>query len=566
MRPGLVVKLRPSGPWRIGPDSGARNRVDVIYHSDSLYAAVTSAMGRVGLLEEWLQATVREPAPAVCFSSCFPFLNEIGMVVPPRTVWPPRATSLASARVRWKSARFVPLDVVRAILAGEPMKEDDWTVDGPSECLVPTGRPGPFRTGVRWNAAVDRLTGASERHATACIEFRPGAGLWTIAGFRDEPSHARWLEPVKAAFRLLADTGFGGERSRGWGRSEQPEFIEGSLPEMILPAGAAIEEEGGREQESGGRGPGASRVGEHGGQGVELAPEPELLSVPIGESPMEPSPVPPIQDPPVEPQPGPDPELPPPDPDPEPPAPEPDPPMLDPPFPEPEPMTATAEPVVAAAAAEPEAAAATASESEPPLLLASGPQPILLDSGPQPLLLAAAEPEPVAREAGADEKDPDAEPVAPPSPVPAEPEPLEDPEPMTHAAVTMDAVAPLPLADVRPPSPAPVLSNARGPRPPAPEKPPASVPVWLLSLFTPAAADAVDWRRGNYTVLARGGRVDSPAGSGELKKQLQMVVEGSVLYAEGDPHGAAPDVAPEGFAHPVFRAGFALAIPLPEVS
>jgi CRISPR/Cas system CSM-associated protein Csm4 (group 5 of RAMP superfamily) len=72
--------------------------------------------------------------------------------------------------------------------------------------------------------------------------------------------------------------------------------------------------------------------------------------------------------------------------------------------------------------------------------------------------------------------------------------------------------------------------------------------------------------RGNYTVLARGGRIDSPAGAGELKKQLQMVVEGSVLYAEGDPHGAAPDVAPEGFAHPVFRAGFALAIPLPEVS
>ena len=25
------------------------------------------------------------------------------------------------------------------------------------------------------------------------------------------------------------------------------------------------------------------------------------------------------------------------------------------------------------------------------------------------------------------------------------------------------------------------------------------------------------------------------------------------------------DVAPDGFAHPVFRAGFAVAIPLPEV-
>ena len=43
-----------------------------------------------------------------------------------------------------------------------------------------------------------------------------------------------WQEPVKAAFRLLADTGFGGERSRGWGRSEAPEFVEGELPGMII--------------------------------------------------------------------------------------------------------------------------------------------------------------------------------------------------------------------------------------------------------------------------------------------------------------------------------------------
>ena len=60
MNPGLVVKLRPSGPWRIGPDSGARNRVDVIYHSDSLYSAVTAAMARLGWLEEWLDATARD--------------------------------------------------------------------------------------------------------------------------------------------------------------------------------------------------------------------------------------------------------------------------------------------------------------------------------------------------------------------------------------------------------------------------------------------------------------------------------------------------------------------------
>src|ERR1044071_7242477 len=87
---------------------------------------------------------------------------------------------------------------------------------------------------MRWGAAIDRLTGARERPGTACIEFRAGAGLWTVVSFSDDTARDRWIEPVKAAFRLLADTGFGGERSRGWGRAEMPEFIEGELPAMII--------------------------------------------------------------------------------------------------------------------------------------------------------------------------------------------------------------------------------------------------------------------------------------------------------------------------------------------
>jgi CRISPR/Cas system CSM-associated protein Csm4 (group 5 of RAMP superfamily) len=94
----------------------------------------------------------------------------------------------------------------------------------------------------------------------------------------------------------------------------------------------------------------------------------------------------------------------------------------------------------------------------------------------------------------------------------------------------------------------------------------AQRPHWLLSLFSPAAADSVEWTRGSYSLIERGGRIESPAGSGGLKKQVQMVAEGSVLYASSALRGAAPDVAPEGFAHPVFRAGFALAIPLPEAN
>jgi CRISPR type III-A-associated RAMP protein Csm4 len=354
---GLIVKLHPAGPWRSGPDSGARNRVDPIYHSDSLYAAVTAAMSSLGMRDAWLDATARHhEGPAVRFSSCFPFLGETAFIVPPRSIWPPIG-GVGAIKTRWKSARFIPLHLVAALLGGQPLHEDQWTVDGASQCLLPAGQPGPFRTNVRWSAAIDRLTGNAERHSTACIEFRRNAGLWAIVSFLGDEAHARWSEPVRGALRLLADSGFGGERSRGWGRSAQPDFVEGSLPDLVL------------------------------------------------------------------------------------------------------------------------------SES---------PDPSPTDSPGTPL-----------------------------APSPAQEVPEADAAPTSH---------------------------------------------WLLSLFTPGLDDTVDWKRGNYTVIARGGRIDSPAGFGQRKKQLQMITEGSVLVAGDTIRGAAPDVAPEGFAHPVFRAGFALSIPLPRLS
>jgi CRISPR/Cas system CSM-associated protein Csm4 (group 5 of RAMP superfamily) len=319
-------------------------------------------MHTLGLRDAWLDATARHPeVSAVRFSSCFPFLGETLFIVPPRNIWPPIA-GVGAIKTRWKSARFIPLPLVAAVLGGQPPHEEQWTVDGASACLLPAGQPAPFRTNVRWNAAVDRLTGYAERHSTACIEFSRAAGLWALVSFCDDAAHARWSEPVRGAFRLLADSGFGGERSRGWGRSAQPEFVEGVLPEMILPE---------TRPDAGTRGHGDAEN-------------------PAGETPIE---------------------------------------------------------------------------------------------------------------------------GAPETP------------------------------------------------PPAPQS--SATSHWLLSLFTPGPADTVDWKRGNYTVIARGGRIDSPSGFCERKKQLQMVTEGSVLVAGDTIDGAAPDVAPDGFAHPVFRAGFALSIPLP---
>jgi CRISPR type III-A-associated RAMP protein Csm4 len=350
MNPAFVVRLRPHGPWRIGPDSGARDRVNRVFHSDALFSAVSHAMLRLGRLEEWLAATAgASGAPAVRFSSLFPMLNGIQLVPPPRSLWPPAP----SPKVRWRNAQFVPLSLVRDLVAEKPLNDSRWFLDGASGCLLPAEpqyRAGPFRTALRSHAAVDRVSGDRvEVHRTACLEFSEGGGFWGVVSFADEEASARWREPVQTALRLLADTGFGGERSLGWGRAAQPEFVAGVLPDLIVP--------------------------------------------------------------------------------------------------------------------------------EPP-------------------------------------------------PAPA-PEPL-----------------------------------AEGEAEPAP-KPHVETGYWLLSLFSPAADDTVDWQRGFYALAERGGRIESPARSGEAKKIARMVEEGSVLFAAAAPRGAAPDVAPAGFPHPVFRCGFALAVPIP---
>lgn len=330
MPSGLLIKLRPTGPWRIGPDSGVRDRVGRVYHSDSLYAAVSSVVSQLGSLEEWLDATARAPEPAVRFGSCFPYQGDTLLVTPPRNLWPPQASS----KVRWKGARFVPIGVVETLAAGRALSEGAWAIDPESECLVPTRTPavpGPFRVSVRSHAAVDRDGSNVAAHSTACLEFTPESGLWTVVQFAYEAARDRWTAPLMAAFRLLADTGFGGERSQGWGRSEMPQIIAGELPQLLL-----------KNQE--------------------------------------------------------------------------------------------------------------------------------------------------VQEAGG---------------------------------------------------------------------------YWLLSLFHPASDDVIDWKQGDYVLTTRGGRIESSAGWGEAKQLTRMVAEGSVLVASSAPRGSAPDVAPQGFPHPVYRAGFAVTLPIP---
>ncbi|MCS7314639.1 MAG: hypothetical protein NZ554_04150 [Bryobacteraceae bacterium] len=238
MLPALVVRFRPAGPWRIGPDDGARDAAEALYHSDSLFSALTHAMARLGLLRQWLEAMVEAESPALLLSSCFPYLDEVHLVVPPATLWPPPP----SPRLRWEGARFVPLSLVNDLLAERPLDDNAWRLDGPSQCLLPAdikfSAPGPFRLARRRRVAVDRLAGHTEPHEMACLEFADGGGLWGMAVFRDEASCSRWMQPLRGAFQMLADSGLGGERSHGWGHSRAPDFIEIEWPDTLLAAPA----------------------------------------------------------------------------------------------------------------------------------------------------------------------------------------------------------------------------------------------------------------------------------------------------------------------------------------
>ncbi len=352
MQPAVFIRLRPRGPWRYGPGEGGQDRLDTLFRSDRLYSALTLALRQLGLLEEWLAATAQAATPAVVCSSLFPFQGETLFVAPPATLWPPPLSLVTTpspvflTKVRWKAARFVPLALVESILTGQSILADQWIPDAASGCLLRRDRPSssPYRVVTRSGAPVDRLTGTSDQpRSSAAVEFDPGSGLWTVVRFADEAARDTWADRLRAAFRLLADTGFGGRRTSGWGQSAEPEFQNGSWPAVILPKLARA---------------GYSPISENG----------------------------------------------------------------------------------------------------------------------------------------------------------------------------------------QPPS------------------------YWLLSLFSPSGSDHVDWKEGSYGSTVRGGYVEtSSVEAGAEKKHVRMIVEGSVLNASSEPVGTAVDVAPEGFAHPVYRAGFALSLLLPEI-
>jgi hypothetical protein len=373
---------------------------------------------------------------------------------------------------------------------------------------------------------VDRVTRAAvDVHTTACLEFSPGCGLWFLVGFASREARERWAGPVKTALRLLADTGFGGERSQGWGRSEMPEFVDGDLTGFMLPA----------------RKPKPPRAA------VIATPAVAELQSPAVENPS-----PTVADP-----------LPSRDGDgavPE----------------ETAESRASVEPLADARGAEPSKDAGEAEMTGTP-----GEEPTPPDDAEDD----AASPltnEPVAEEPAPPD---DAASVSeePITEVPAAENEEEVPQPVAEEPAA-ELIATESTEEAAPAAPAAEVPQAGAPaaeeraeeefveedlvaessdESAAAEPIPAQQAWWMLSLFSPNAADQVDWTRGKYALVVRSGRIESAARHGDLKTPANMIQEGSVLVSDTEPRGGARNVAPESFPHPVYRAGFALAIPIP---
>src|SRR4051794_9613484 len=244
MQQAVVIRLRPLGPWRFGAGDCGQDQVDSIFRSDRLFSALTLAMQQLDLMSEWLDATALSSTPAVTISSLFPYQGDIQFVPPPAVLWPPQPSQLTSSspvfvsKTRWGAAQFVPLSLVEALLLGQQVVAEQWMVDAESKCLLRRDRPvaSPFRPSVRTRAAVDRLTGAAvETHVSSCVEFEASSGLWCVVRFSDASSQSVWSGHIQSAFRLLADTGFGGHRSSGWGQAAAPVFQSGPWPSLLTP-------------------------------------------------------------------------------------------------------------------------------------------------------------------------------------------------------------------------------------------------------------------------------------------------------------------------------------------
>jgi CRISPR-associated protein Csm4 len=266
--------LNPRGPMHFGDRGVGVETATETYRADTLFSALCFAVldleGTARL--EGMLAAFRSDNPPFLISSAFPRADIVRLVPRPRLGRPRPADGTATSsettatdgrsRKILKKVRYVSWGVAGRAHRGENVTPTEGVADAsvgaggdPDAGYVAWVTPDEARHlqsahgGALWQrrgpsldriepwwvagrkaqvprVTVDRITGASTIFHAARVYFRPHAGLFVLVRWRDDA----WRPLIDRAFRLLGDTGIGGERAIGHGQYDVAATTDLDLP------------------------------------------------------------------------------------------------------------------------------------------------------------------------------------------------------------------------------------------------------------------------------------------------------------------------------------------------
>lgn len=222
-----LYKLRPHSPFHFGASGLGAESTDEVFHSDSLFAALATAV-RMWYGENVLDDLLSrfDQGPPFRLTSLFPYAGGV-LLFPnplPDSSYEPPCTE--ADRRSAKKTRFVSQGILQATLQGDridPGPGSRNTCQAGRVWLTETERqtlpfdeqiPTIWHRHVVPRASVDRVVLATSARYVELLSFRRGCGLFFLLDFEDDATR----ELLESALQFLSDAGLGGQRSAGCGK------------------------------------------------------------------------------------------------------------------------------------------------------------------------------------------------------------------------------------------------------------------------------------------------------------------------------------------------------------
>ena len=244
-----AYRLHMAAPLHVGDVGVGKEETLAYLPSDSLFSALAVTWGEMPAHAHVLKALGTEfaVAPPLLITSAFPFAGDVLLLPKPRLAFHPRTDANSAKtfkRVRWISttifraltgglsqAAFDRLWAERALLQSDTV----WITANERDALAHALEPSEDGKLSLWDSmraphvTVDRIRNAGTLFHVGRVHFAARCGLWLLAQGEDD-----WLNRTEDALQLLADSGIGGQRSRGngqfrWEATSDP--LAGSAPE-----------------------------------------------------------------------------------------------------------------------------------------------------------------------------------------------------------------------------------------------------------------------------------------------------------------------------------------------